>query len=252
MKVFITGITGTVGRAFAQYLTEKYEMEVTGIDHNEASVAQFKRDFPNIEVKCADFGDMYCFDNDITLLIHLAASKHIDLCEESPNNCVINNVVKTQHLFTVAVDHAVEILFMSTDKAVEPSSVYGYSKALGEAMAVEYGGSFIRSGNVVASNGSVLGIWDEQIANKQPIRVTHKDMKRYFIQADHLVKRAWDLYLEGETEIIPKMDKNVKLVDLLAEKLSSHGYTVENYPYGIEYTGLRLAEKLEEKLQWQK
>lgn len=252
MKAFITGITGTIGRAFTQYLTDKYEIEVTGIDHNEASVAQFKRDFPHIKVTCGDFGDIYCFDHDVDVLIHLAASKHIDLCEESPNNCVLNNVVKTQHLFRTALEHEVGILFMSTDKAVEPSSVYGYSKALGEAMAIEYGGAFIRSGNVIASNGSVLGIWDEQIENKLPVKVTHKDMRRYFISADNLVKRAWDLYLKGEREIIPKMDKNVKLVDLLEEKLSSHGYTLENYPYGIEYTGLRLAEKLEEKLQWQK
>lgn len=251
MKVFITGITGSIGRAFAKYLSEKYEYEVTGIDHNEASVAQFKRDFPSIEVTCGDFGDIVCFDNDVSHLLHLAASKHIDLCEQSPNHCVMNNVVKTHNLFLAALEHSVDIIFMSTDKAVEPTSVYGYSKALGEAMAVEYGGSFIRSGNVIASNGSVLGIWDEQIANKQPIKVTHKDMRRYFIQADHLVKRAWDLYLEGETEIIPKMDKNVKLTELLEEKLSSYGYTIENYPYGIEYTGLRLAEKLEEKLRWQ-
>lgn len=250
--IYITGITGTIGRAFTKLLTEKYEQQVTGIDHNENAVAQFRRDFSNVDVKVGDFGSIHCFDYEVDTLIHLAASKHIDLCEMNPNECILNNVVKTQQLFLTAHEHDVDILFMSTDKAVEPSSVYGYSKALGEAMAKEFDGAFIRSGNVMASNGSVLGIWDEQIANKQPVKVTHKDMRRYFISADNLVKRVWDLYLAGEKEIIPKMDKNVKLVDLLEEKLSSNGYTIENYPYGIEYTGLRLAEKLEEKLTWQK
>ena len=249
-KVFITGITGTIGRAFTKHLTQKYEIEVVGIDHNEASVAKFKRDFPNVDVTCGDFGDIHCFDNDVTTLIHLAASKHIDLCEESPNNCVLNNVIKTQHLFSTALEHAVDVLFMSTDKAVEPTSVYGYSKALGEAMALEYGGAFIRSGNVIASNGSVFGIWDEQIANKQPVRVTHKDMRRFFITADNLAERAWNLYLNGEKTIIPEMDKNVKLVDLLAEKLANSGYTLDDYPYGVEYSGLRPGEKLEERLDW--
>lgn len=250
MKVFITGITGTVGRAFTKLLSEKYEYEVTGIDHNENSVAQFKRDFPMVDVKVGDFASVYDFDEDVELVIHLAAAKHIDLCEKNPNSCVMNNVIKTQMLFQNADQLGINILFMSTDKAVEPTSVYGYTKALGEAMALEYGGAFIRSGNVVASNGSVLGVWDEQIANKQPIKVTHKDMKRYFISADNLVKRAWDMYLDGKKKILPRMDKNVKLTDLLEEKLSSYGYTIDNYPYGIEYTGLRPGEKLEEKLTW--
>ena len=248
MRVMITGITGTIGRAFVNELKDKHH--VVGIDRNENSVADFKRDYPDIPVSVGDFSDISFVHDGIDVLLHLAAMKHVDLCEANANETVTNNVVKTQFLFREAHDAKVDIIFMSTDKAVEPISTYGYSKALGEAMALEYGGSIIRSGNVIASNGSVLQVWDEAIKNLKPIKVTHKDMRRYFIQADNLAKRAWALYEEGKHVIIPEMDYEVGLMELLEDKLDSYEYTVDNYPGGIEFTGLRLGEKLEERLYW--
>ena len=250
MRIMVTGITGTIGRAFVNEL--KDEHHVVGIDRNENSVADFKRDYPDIPVAVGDFSDISFVHDGIDILLHLAAMKHVDLCEANANETVTNNVVKTQFLFREAYEAGVSIIFMSTDKAVEPISTYGYSKALGEAMALEYGGSIIRSGNVLASNGSVLQIWDDAIKNLKPIKVTHKDMRRYFIQADNLAKRAWKLYEEGKRIIIPEMDYEVGLMDLLKDKLDSYEYTIDNYPGGIEFTGLRLGEKLEEKLDWSK
>lgn len=249
LRIFITGISGTVGRAFTKYLLDEGH-HVLGIDRNEENVAKFKRDYPEVDVQVGDFGDVSFINGGIDILVHSAAMKHVDLCEANPNECTLNNVVKTYNLFKTAYDNNVRILFISTDKSVEPISVYGFSKAIGEMLALERGGSFIRSGNIVASSGSVLNIWDEAIKNKQPLKITHKDMKRYFISPESLVEQSWPLFMDGQQAIIPKMDREIYLIELAEEKLNKYGYTLDNYPHGVEYIGLRLGEKLEELLEW--
>lgn len=246
MKIAITGIAGTIGIAFTKLLHDKHEL--IGVDRNEQNVARLLKDF-DIPVRLCDFDEFDFKNQEIDLVIHLAAFKHIDLCQRHVTACVTNNVIKTQKLFENAHKHDVDILFMSTDKAVEPSSMYGYSKALAEGMALEYGGCFARSGNVMDSNGSVLQIWDDAIEKLLPITITHKDMRRFFITPEHLVERIWELYLSGVNVIIPEMDLDILLVDLAKEKLKAHGYTLEDYPGGIKYIGLRPGEKLVEKLQ---
>lgn len=247
-RIFVTGITGTIGRAFVELLKDQYHL--VGVDRNESAIAQFKHDYPKIDVSVGDFGDVNFVNNGMDLLIHLAAMKHVDLCETNASECVNNNVIKTHRLFQSAYNNGVGILFMSTDKAVEPISVYGYSKALGESMALEYGGAIVRSGNVVNSNGSVTTVWDDAIKQGSTLKLTHKDMRRYFIGADSLVSQAWYQYLDGKKVIIPKMDKEIGLMELLEDRLAEFGYTLENYPGEIEYIGLRAGEKLAEKLDW--
>lgn len=243
MNIYITGISGTIGRAFVELLSPIHK--VSGIDHNEENVAKLKRDFPHITVYTGEFSSANLARVD--LLIHLAAMKHIDLCEENPTNCVMNNIMKSFELFIEADINQTDVMFMSTDKAVEPTSVYGYTKALGEAMALEKNWCVVRSGNVINSSGSVFSIWDEAIENNQPVKLTHKDMKRFFISPENLVKRVWAKYLNGERLIIPEMDIDAKLYDILEAKLSDKGKNIKTYP--IKYIGLRPGEKLEEKLQ---
>lgn len=248
MRVLITGMAGSLGRAFVDLL--KDEHHIVGVDRNEENIAKFQQVYPDIHISVGDFGDLEFVNRGIDLLIHLAAMKHIDLCEINANECVLNNVIKTHHLFKSAHRAGTNILFMSTDKAVEPTSMYGFSKALAEGMVREYGGAYARSGNIVESSGSVLKIWDEAIQNGQPIKITHKDMRRFFITPENLAQRIWNQYQSGIQEIIPEMDRDVKLVDLAKEKLAKYGYTLENYPGGVEYIGLRPGEKIKEKLKW--
>lgn len=243
MKIFITGITGTLGRAFVDHL--RYGYAIRGIDHNEARIAELKRVDPHINVKIGDFADADLSNTDV--LIHLAAFKHVDLCETSPSACISNNVVKTFELFQNAKRNGVDILFMSTDKAVEPCSVYGYSKALMEKMALELGGAFARSGNILASNGSVFATWERAIQEDRPLTITHKEMRRFFISPENLASRVWKLYLSGEREIIPEMDYDVTLMELADQTLQKFGKDINTYP--IEFTGMRPGEKLVEKLQ---
>ena len=248
MKILITGISGTLGTAFTKLLKDRHEL--IGIDHNEQSACHFRQEFPSVKVIVTDFAKFDFEDKEIDLLIHLAAYKHIDICEENPNPCIENNVVKTKMLFENATKEGVKILFMSTDKAVEPVCVYGYTKALGEAMAKEYGGAFARSGNIQDSNGSVFRIWEKQFKAGKPIGITHPEMKRFFISADNLAKRIWEIYEKGEKLIIPEMDKNITIQEMLDEFLSRYAISLDNYEPGMKVIGLRAGEKLEERLRW--
>lgn len=245
MKAFITGITGTLGVVFTDHLLACGHM-VDGVDHNEERVAAFARSYPDVGVRLGDFGDEDFNVRRPDVVIHLAAFKHVDLCEATPSACISNNVIKTYDLFQNARRNGVDILFMSTDKAVEPCSVYGYSKALMERMALEMGGSVARSGNILASNGSVLTIWEQAILRGEPLKITHRGMWRYFITPEHLAERIWELYLSGERVIIPEMDMDIALMELAGETLRKHGKSIDTYP--IEFTGLRQGEKLREKL----
>lgn len=244
MKVFITGITGTLGRAFVDHLQHGHI--ISGVDHNEERLAIFRREYPLFDLRIGDFADVD-FSDKPDVLIHLAAYKHIDLCETSPSACVSNNIVKTYHLFQNAHRNGVDILFMSTDKAVRPCSIYGYSKAIGEAMALELNGAIIRSGNILASNGSVLTTWERAIQEGHPLTITHPEMRRFFITPEHLVERAWKLYMDGERVIIPEIDMDITLLELADQTLRKFGKSIDTYP--IEYIGMRPGEKLREKLR---
>lgn len=241
MKVLITGITGTLGQAFAEYLFAQGH-EVSGVDHSEDRVSVMRKSYP---IRLGDFADED-FRDKPDVVLHLAAFKHVDLCEVTPSACISNNIIKTYQLFRNAHRNGVDILFASTDKAVEPGSIYGYSKAIMEGMALELGGAFVRSGNILASNGSVLTIWERAIREGKPLTLTHRGMRRFFISPENLAERAWKLYETGEKVIIPQMDLDVSLMELADQTLKKHGHSIDSYP--VEFTGLRPGEKLVEKL----
>lgn len=246
MKIIITGITGTWGQAFTRLLKDEHTLY--GIDHNEKAVSEFRHEYPNIQTYLGDFIDYDFEKNPCDLLIHLAAYKHIGICEKNVFACVENNITKTAVLFKNAFRNKVKILFISTDKAVEPINVYGLSKALGERLAREFGGVVARSGNVFASNGSVVQVWEKAIDEKKPIKVTNLEMTRYFIEADDVVKQVWEGYKKGYKLIIPDMGNPISLKELLIKIAKNKGIDLDTYP--VEIIGIRPTEKLSEKLWW--
>jgi len=249
MKILITGIAGTWGKEFTkQLLAEGHE--VLGIDVTEQALAAFQHEYPNIDTLLMDIEDVDFKQLPVDVVIHLAAHKHIDICEKNVFEAVENNVTKTAKLFDNARRNGVKILFVSTDKAVEPASVYGFTKALGEHLAWEAGGQVARSGNIMGSNGSVLTVWDKAIKEHRPINITDPEMTRYFIEIETAVKRVWDGFNAGERLIIVAMGEPTRLGDLLDEVLTLHGFSQENYPAGITIAGRRPGEKQHERLTW--
>lgn len=247
-KILITGITGTWGRAFTELLKDDHDL--IGIDHSEQGVAKFKHDFPGIPVILGNFDDFDFEHHQTDLVIHLAAHKHIGICEKNVYESCLNNVTRTGILFKHARKNKVKILFVSTDKAVEPICVYGSTKMLGEHLAREFGGVVARSGNVIASQGSVMQIWQEAIEKNAPLRLSDPDCERYFILPSAVVAKVWNGYQQGLETIIPDMGEPVRLGDMLDKLLADHGFTRETYPGGITISGLSPIEKMHEKLKW--
>lgn len=256
MKVLITGITGTAGQAFVRLLHPEHE--IVGIDRNENRIAWMKYYYPDIPIQTGDFCD-YRFERNEEefTVIHLAAMKHIDQCETNGRNAVVENVVKTHKLLERATDANIHtnFIYMSTDKACDPTSIYGYSKRLAEELvlgenSIHFGsyGFVVRSGNIYGSNGSVVPLWEEAIQNQKPIMLTDDSMKRYFITPDHLAQQTMTAWEKGPRIFVPEMDMHVTIGEILDDVLLKYGYTRENYPGGITVTGLRPGEKMEESL----
>lgn len=247
--ILITGAAGTLGKAFTRILQADHN--VIGIDSNEWAVAEFQHEFPSVPIMLKDF-DKWRFNQcPADTIIHCAAYKHVDLGEKNPHTFIENNVEKTGRLFAEAFKYDVNILFVSTDKSVEPISTYGFTKALGEKLAWHYEGSVARLGNILNSSGSVIPAWEAAIANKEPIKITDERMVRYCIEDVDAVTQIWQGFLKDKRLIIPEMGESVRLLDLLSDVLNRHGYKqVADYTPGVEVIGIRSGEKLEEKLKW--
>ncbi len=243
MTILITGAGGMLGRAFVKHLQK--ENEIIAIDNNEWAVAELEQEFPKITIHLKDF-QKWRFDQDpCDLVIHCAAYKHVNLGENNVHTFIDNNVRKTAELFAEAYKNNADILFISSDKAVEPISAYGYTKALGELLAKEYNGHIARLGNILSSYGSVIPAWEKSIKENKPIKITDPNMTRYVIDVDKSVKEIWQGYEQKDKLIIPDC-REVNIMDLLKEVFKKHNIK----DHRIEYVGIRAGEKMSEKLRW--
>jgi FlaA1/EpsC-like NDP-sugar epimerase len=246
-NIVISGGAGSLGKAFVKYLHKDHEVVV--LDSNEWAVAELRKEFPDVQVQLKDF-EKYSFNQTpCDLLIHCAAYKHVNLGEENPHDFIDNNIVKTGKLFAECYKFGVDILFISTDKAVEPISLYGYTKAIGEKLAKHYRGKIVRLGNLLDSNGSVIPVWEKAITENKPIPITDMKMVRYVIDVDDAVKQIWKN--RAKDLIVPKC-KEITIIEMLGEVFKKKGLKLHDYKPGIEIIGIRPGEKIKEQLYWDK
>lgn len=190
------------------------------------------------------------------VVFHAAAYKHVPLMEENPDEAVKNNIFGTKNLAEASLNSGVEkFIFISTDKAVNPASIMGASKRIGEMICQMFNAKdktkfiSVRFGNVLNSRGSVIPIFKEQIKRGGPVEVTHPDMKRYFMltsEACLLVMQAGAMGNGGEVFVLD-MGHPIKIWDLAKEMIRLSGFEPDK-DIAIVFTGIRPGEKLFEEI----
>ena len=265
--VLVTGAGGSIGRELCRQIARWEPAELILMGHGENSIFEAVLDlqetFPNLALKpvIADVRDAprlkVVFERyHPSIVFHAAAHKHVPMMEINIEEAVTNNVLGARNLVETALEFGVERLVMiSTDKAIRPVNIMGATKRLAEMIilnaARQSGRSFsvVRFGNVLGSRGSVVPIFKKQIAHGGPVKITHPEMRRYFMtipEAVQLVMQSGALAEGGEIFILD-MGKPVKILDLAETLIRLSGLT----PYediDIIFTGLRPGEKLFEEL----
>ena len=264
--VMVTGAGGSIGSEICRQVLRFEPKKLLLVERAENSLFFVEQEFVRGEfaatiVPCiADICDetrirQLFATHRPDVVFHAAAHKHVPMMENNPGEAVKNNVLGTKRLAELAEESGVnEFVMISTDKAVNPTSVMGVSKHLAERFIHAFSESaktkfvVVRFGNVLASNGSVVPIFQEQIRRGGPITVTHPDIERYFMtipEASQLVLQAAAMGKGGEIFVLD-MGESMRIVDLAHDLIRLSGLAEDDIE--IVFTGLRPGEKLYEEL----
>ena len=267
--VLVTGAGGSIGSELVRQIARVRPKLLVMLDHAEDNLFRIDREmieerhFTRVESVLADCKEadrmlevMQRFHPDV--VFHAAAYKHVPLMESNPLEAVRNNAIATRVTAeTAAASGCERFVLVSTDKAVNPRTVMGASKAMAEwiveAARLKHTTTrfiTVRFGNVLASSGSVVPIFRSQIERGGPVTVTDPEMTRYFMtipEAVQLVIRAGDLGAGTGEVFVLEMGEPVKIVDLAHNMIRLAGYEPET-DIAIEFTGKRPGEKLHEEL----
>jgi len=258
--VLITGGTGSWGQELTTQLLDQYPKKIIIFSRGELAQVNMERKFRNdkLEFVIGDVRDASAvdrlFDNkQIDCVFHLAALKHVPVCENQPQESIKTNIIGTTNLVNSAVKYKIpKFIDVSSDKAVSPTNLYGMTKAVGEKIVIQANNLSdftdfvcIRGGNVLGSNGSVVPLFINQIEKFNKITVTVGSMTRYFLtlsEAISLLFEAAGNSVGGETYV---MNMPSFYISGLAKVLIKH---YGNKDTTIEEVGIRPGEKLHEVL----
>jgi UDP-N-acetylglucosamine 4,6-dehydratase len=265
--VLVTGGTGSIGAEIVRQVLQydpKMVRVLSRTEHMQYGLMQELGRLPNLvcfigDVRNAERLNRAAVEADV--IFHVAAMKHVPLCEFNPFEAVETNVIGAQNVVNAAISNRVkQVVAISTDKAVNPMNVMGGTKLLAEKLftsAHHYAGvsgtkfSCVRFGNVLGSRGSVVPAWIDQIAKGQPVTLTHSDMTRFFLsipQAVSLLFKAMRRMVGGEIFIL-KMPV-LRMGDLADAIIERFGPMYGRDPVGVErkIIGVRSGEKMYELL----
>lgn len=266
-SVMVTGAGGSIGselcRQILKYnpsnllLFDRYENSTFSVDIELRSLQKGNC----ISTIIGDIQDLTYLEHVFSvhkprIIFHAAAYKHVPLMEHNPIEAIKNNVFGTKNVLETAARHCAEnFVLISTDKAVNPSSMMGVTKRIAEFLTVNMNNSCetkfttVRFGNVLGTNGSVVPIFKEQLKNGGPVTVTHPDVKRFFMlipEAVQLVLTAAAAGKGGEIFVLD-MGNPVKIIDLAENCIRLSGF-IPHKEIKIKFTGLRPGEKMYEDL----
>jgi len=268
--VMITGAGGSIGSELCRQIGALNPKRMLMVDHSEGNLFLIEQELNEVglgSLATPLLGNILDHERmesifskyEPKVVFHAAAHKHVYLTERQPTEAICNNVLGTRRLVQLSSAHGVaEFVLISTDKAINPTSVMGATKRLAEiqlqaAQATEREGGTkfiaVRFGNVLGSSGSVIPIFKRQIANGGPVTVTHPNVTRYFMtipEAVGLVLQSAVLGNGGEIFILDMGDP-IKILDLARQMIELSGFTPGD-DIEIKITGLKPGEKLFEEL----
>ncbi len=256
-RILITGGTGSWGQTLTQMLLEKYDVkEIIIFSRGELQQVLMQRKFKNKKLKFVigdirDYESVKFVTKKVDYIFHLAALKHVPICEEHPQEAIKTNINGTTNIVNAAIEnHVKKVIDVSTDKAVEPLNLYGMTKAVGEKVIIHANELSdytkfvcIRGGNVMGSNGSVIPFFIDQIKSGGPITITDTRMTRFFLtleEAIRLLFKAAEKSVGGETFVMNMPAAYIKdVADILIEEYGDANITE---------IGSKPGEKLDEML----
>jgi len=266
-RILVTGAGGSIGSELIRQIS-RFEPQVVGLlDFSELNLFQVEQEFRlrlqalPTESFLTDIRDREALQGVLTrfrphVIFHAAAYKHVPMQESHPREAVFNNVLGTRNLVDLAVESKVErFVLVSTDKAVRPTNVMGATKRVAELFVESMNGKqvtrfvAVRFGNVFSSSGSVIPLFQQQIAAGGPVTVTHPEVTRYFMsipEAAQLILQAGAMGEGGEIFILD-MGEPIRIVDMARDLIRLHGLEPDK-DILIKFTGLRPGEKLYEEL----
>lgn len=268
--IMVTGAAGSIGSELVKQSLKLNPEKVICIDRSENSLFYLDNDLKqtfdrdSYQIVVADILDlpkMRFLLNTYRpeVVFHAAAYKHVPLMEYHPEEAVRNNILGTANLVQLCEQNGVEkFVLISTDKAVNPTSVMGATKRVAELVLQSYSAksnmklATVRFGNVLASYGSVIPLFQKQIAKGGPITITHPDMKRFFMTIPEAVKLIFQAtkMSNGNDIFVLDMGEPIRIVDIARRLIKLSGFEPDK-DIKIEYVGLRPGEKLWEEL-WNK
>lgn len=257
-RILVTGGTGSWGYELVAQLLEQSPKEIVVYSRNESSQVAMSREFEDkrLSFRIGDIRDkdalvMAC--QGIDYVFHLAALKHVPVCEDQPYEALKTNVIGTQNVIEAGIENKVKkVFYISTDKAANPSNFYGMTKAIGEKLIVyanllnsETRFVTVRGGNVLGTNGSVVHVFKDQIRNKGQVSITDMAMTRFFLtlhDAIQLLFKAAEESYGGEIFVMTM--PACRIVDMAEVLIEDSGKT----DVKIVETGIRPGEKIHEIL----
>lgn len=254
-RILITGAAGSIGSEIVRQLCKKNK--VLGVDYNETGIWDLKEEL-DIEVIVGDIRDEKVLEEAFEFkphyVFHAAALKHVTPLEIRPKDAVDTNIYPTLNLIRLCQLRNAKFVYVSTDKAVNPSCIMGASKLFGEVATINAGFNIVRFGNVMNSRGSVIPIWQRQINQGRPLTVTDDRMERFMMTIEEAaeliikaaeIKKWWD-ETTGRwmgNKLILDMGKPIRVIDMAKRFLEEARLNL-----GIKITGARPGEKLTERL----
>jgi len=263
--VLITGAAGSIGSELSRQIAKIKPSFLILLDQDETGIfnisEELEDNFPKlnkmpviVDIKDEEKVGRIFKEFHPDIVFHAAAYKHVPLMEKNPDTAVKNNAFGTKIVAEAALKYSTEkFVFISTDKAINPTSVMGATKRIGEMICQTLNGKTkfisVRFGNVLDSRGSVIPIFREKIKKREPIEITHPEMKRYFMttpEACLLVLQAGAMG-EGEEVFVLDMGEPIKIIDLAKEMIKLSGFEPDK-DIPIVFTEPRPGEKFFEEI----